>query len=142
MNGGMRVTVLGGGSFGTVLANIMAEKGIQVRLWMRDAQQVEKVRQSRENSKPSYATAIAGLALFIVGAQVLRFQGGHAVEPREDFRAFMTAFWVQGVWKSMNKRDLAFDVLLGLALFASAAGEFQRLMVLNLPHLKLAYQKY
>ncbi|WP_026291533.1 NAD(P)H-dependent glycerol-3-phosphate dehydrogenase [Marinobacterium rhizophilum] len=59
MNGGMRVTVLGGGSFGTVLANIMAEKGIQVRLWMRDAQQVEKVRQSRENSKylPGYRLA-------------------------------------------------------------------------------------
>jgi glycerol-3-phosphate dehydrogenase (NAD(P)+) len=61
MNGGMRVTVLGGGSFGTVLANIMAEKGIRVRLWMRDAQQVENVRQNRENSKylPGYPLAAA-----------------------------------------------------------------------------------
>nr|WP_067289697.1 NAD(P)H-dependent glycerol-3-phosphate dehydrogenase [Marinobacterium profundum] len=59
MKGAMRVTVLGGGSFGTVLANIMAEKGIQVRLWMRDAQQVESVRQNRENSKylPGYPLA-------------------------------------------------------------------------------------
>jgi glycerol-3-phosphate dehydrogenase (NAD(P)+) len=59
MKGAMRVTVLGGGSFGTVLANIMAEKGIQVRLWMRDAQQVENVRQRRENSKylPGYPLA-------------------------------------------------------------------------------------
>ncbi len=61
MNGGMRVTVLGGGSFGTVLANIMAEKGIQVRLWMRDAKQVENVCQRRENSKylPGYPLASA-----------------------------------------------------------------------------------
>ncbi|MCP8689265.1 NAD(P)H-dependent glycerol-3-phosphate dehydrogenase [Marinobacterium sedimentorum] len=59
MKGAMRVTVLGGGSFGTVLANIMAEKGIQVRLWMRDAQQVENVRKRRENSKylPGYPLA-------------------------------------------------------------------------------------
>ncbi|ANG63289.1 glycerol-3-phosphate dehydrogenase [Marinobacterium aestuarii] len=61
MKGAMQVTVLGGGSFGTVLANIMAEKGIQVRLWMRDAQQVENVRQNRENSKylPGYPLAAA-----------------------------------------------------------------------------------
>ncbi len=61
MNGSMRVTVLGGGSFGTVLANMMAEKGIAVRLWMRDAQQVEKIRQTHENSKylPGYPLAPA-----------------------------------------------------------------------------------
>ncbi|UTW13290.1 NAD(P)H-dependent glycerol-3-phosphate dehydrogenase [Marinobacterium rhizophilum] len=74
----MRVTVLGGGSFGTVLANIMAEKGIQVRLWMRDAQQVENVRQNRENSKylPGYALAAsleahASLATALEGAELV-----------------------------------------------------------------------
>lgn len=45
-----RVTVLGGGSFGTVLANILAENGHTVWLWMRDRDRVEQVAQSRENA--------------------------------------------------------------------------------------------
>ena len=30
------IAVLGGGSFGTALANLVAENGLPVRLWMRD----------------------------------------------------------------------------------------------------------
>ena len=37
------VAVLGGGSFGTVLANLMAGKGLEVRLWMRNEQAVEEI---------------------------------------------------------------------------------------------------
>lgn len=50
------VTVLGGGSFGTVLANILATNGHQTRLWMRNQEAAEQAEKSRENSKylPGY----------------------------------------------------------------------------------------
>lgn len=45
------VAVLGGGSFGTAIANLLAENGQRTLLWMRDPQQAELIRQSRENSR-------------------------------------------------------------------------------------------
>lgn len=50
------VAVLGGGSFGTALANLLAENGQRVRLWMRDAEQAEAIRTLREN--PRYLKGI------------------------------------------------------------------------------------
>jgi len=46
-----RAAVLGGGSFGTVLANLLAENGIETRLWMRDADQASDTQCNRENKK-------------------------------------------------------------------------------------------
>lgn len=46
-----RAAVLGGGSFGTVLANLLAENGIETWLWMRDPVQAADVQRSRENKK-------------------------------------------------------------------------------------------
>lgn len=43
------VAVLGGGSFGTVIANIIAQNGHNTLLWMRDADQVELLNRDREN---------------------------------------------------------------------------------------------
>jgi glycerol-3-phosphate dehydrogenase (NAD(P)+) len=51
MNFEHRVTVIGGGSFGTVLANIVAHNGFPVRLWMRDQALAEEIRQTRVNSR-------------------------------------------------------------------------------------------
>ncbi|MFS2160245.1 NAD(P)H-dependent glycerol-3-phosphate dehydrogenase [Pseudomonas sp. Pseusp122] len=51
------VAVLGGGSFGTAVANLLAENGRQVRLWMRDPEQAEAIRVNREN--PRYLKGIA-----------------------------------------------------------------------------------
>ncbi len=50
------VTILGGGSFGTVLANIAAENGCQVNLWMRDAVLAQDVNGIHENKRyvPGY----------------------------------------------------------------------------------------
>ncbi|MGR0279700.1 NAD(P)H-dependent glycerol-3-phosphate dehydrogenase [Marinomonas dokdonensis] len=45
------VCVLGGGSFGTVLANIMAKNGHQVSQWMRNEQQVEEINLTGLNSR-------------------------------------------------------------------------------------------
>ena len=43
MNTKNHVAVLGGGSFGTVLANIAASNGCKVRLWVRDADQALRI---------------------------------------------------------------------------------------------------
>jgi glycerol-3-phosphate dehydrogenase (NAD(P)+) len=37
----MRVTVIGGGSWGTALGQLMAEKGLEVSLLLRDSSQAE-----------------------------------------------------------------------------------------------------
>lgn len=48
---GLRVAVLGGGSFGTVLANLAAENGHATTLWLRDAAQLAELQTSHENSR-------------------------------------------------------------------------------------------
>lgn len=50
------VSVLGGGSFGTVIANIVAQNGYQVNFWMRNKVLVDQVNATRENAQylPGY----------------------------------------------------------------------------------------
>ena len=50
------IAVLGGGSFGTAVANLLAENGHAVRQWMRDPEQAEAIRVHREN--PRYLKGI------------------------------------------------------------------------------------
>ena len=45
-----KVAVLGGGSFGTVIANNVARNGHQVSLWVRDESLVAQINATRENS--------------------------------------------------------------------------------------------
>jgi glycerol-3-phosphate dehydrogenase (NAD(P)+) len=45
-----KVAVLGGGSFGTVLANIAASNGNEVTLWVRDADQALRINSEGANS--------------------------------------------------------------------------------------------
>ncbi len=50
-----KATVLGGGSFGTAVANILAENGFQVCLWMRNETTISEIISTRENKKvPSW----------------------------------------------------------------------------------------
>jgi glycerol-3-phosphate dehydrogenase (NAD(P)+) len=44
-----RVAVLGAGSWGTTLANLLAEKGEQVRIWAYEGEVVEGINQRHEN---------------------------------------------------------------------------------------------
>jgi glycerol-3-phosphate dehydrogenase (NAD(P)+) len=44
------VAVIGGGSFGTVVANIIAHNGHHTHLWMRDVDQVESLNATRQNA--------------------------------------------------------------------------------------------
>lgn len=50
------VAVLGGGSFGTAIANLLAANGQRVLQWMRDPEQAESMRTQREN--PRYLKGI------------------------------------------------------------------------------------
>ncbi len=52
----IRVAVLGGGSFGMVIANIIAENGYPVFFWMRSKDMAHQVNEARENSQylPGY----------------------------------------------------------------------------------------
>lgn len=51
------VTVLGGGSFGTVLANIAAENGGRAKLWLRDRDTAQQINSVHENTRymPGYS---------------------------------------------------------------------------------------
>ncbi|UFH51506.1 NAD(P)H-dependent glycerol-3-phosphate dehydrogenase [Pseudomonas sp. KNUC1026] len=51
------IAVLGGGSFGTAVANLLGENGHAVRQWMRDPVQAQAMRENREN--PRYLKGIA-----------------------------------------------------------------------------------
>ncbi len=47
----MRITVLGGGSWGTTLANLLAQKDHTVSLWVRDEEQACEIQQSHVNKR-------------------------------------------------------------------------------------------
>lgn len=84
----MNVTVIGGGSWGTALAQLLAEKGYQVPLLVRDQKQAEAINSTRENAKylpnvplhknitattdPTAALAGARHIVFSVPCQVFR----------------------------------------------------------------------
>lgn len=52
----LRVAILGGGSFGTAIANIVATNGYSARLWIRDPVRAQECRETRRNSRylPDY----------------------------------------------------------------------------------------
>ena len=50
MNTSKKVVVLGGGSFGTVLANIAASNGYDVSLWVRDSDQALRINSEGANT--------------------------------------------------------------------------------------------
>lgn len=51
MNKPLNVCVLGGGSFGTALANIAATNGYPTRMWMRNAERVAEINSQHTNTQ-------------------------------------------------------------------------------------------
>ncbi|MFK7864083.1 MAG: NAD(P)H-dependent glycerol-3-phosphate dehydrogenase [Pseudohongiellaceae bacterium] len=51
-----KISVIGGGSFGSVIANIVASNGYDVDFWMRSEKQVEEINSHHQNSQylPDY----------------------------------------------------------------------------------------
>ncbi|WP_207063134.1 NAD(P)H-dependent glycerol-3-phosphate dehydrogenase [Motiliproteus sp. SC1-56] len=60
MSDSLQISVLGGGSFGTALANIAAGNGHRVYQWMRNPQQAEEMALSRENRRYLPGTELHG----------------------------------------------------------------------------------
>ncbi len=56
MSGIGKAAVLGGGSFGTAIANILADNGNDVALWMRSEESVKGISENHENTRylPGY----------------------------------------------------------------------------------------
>lgn len=74
------VAVLGGGSFGTAMANMIAANGHRVTLWMRDAEAAQQTAAQRCNQRylPDYALVenlqvSADLAASLASAEVVFF---------------------------------------------------------------------
>lgn len=87
------IAVLGGGSFGTVIADMIAGNGHRVCLWMRDRDNADRCQTSRENSRylPGRRLAdglrvTADLATALAGVDVVFF-----AIPSESFRAVARA---------------------------------------------------
>jgi glycerol-3-phosphate dehydrogenase (NAD(P)+) len=51
MNQALKIAVLGGGSFGTAIANILAANGHETTLWMRSVEHANKCRQEKQNNR-------------------------------------------------------------------------------------------
>lgn len=51
-----RAAVIGGGSFGTVVANILADNGVEVRQWMRNVEVATAINERHEN--PAYLPGV------------------------------------------------------------------------------------
>lgn len=51
MNQALKIAVLGGGSFGTAIANILAANGHETILWMRSVEHANKCRQEKQNAR-------------------------------------------------------------------------------------------
>lgn len=47
----MNIAVLGAGSWGTALADLLGQKGYEVRLWVRTPEEAEKLQNTYENSR-------------------------------------------------------------------------------------------
>lgn len=83
-----KISVIGGGSFGTVVANIVASNGFDVHFWMRSAKQVAEINANHENSQylPGYklsdrvkatedmADAVKGSKVIFVAVPSLSFR--------------------------------------------------------------------
>ena len=52
----LRITVLGGGSFGTAMANLAVRNGCDTMIWIRDAAVAEEINQTHINKRylPDY----------------------------------------------------------------------------------------
>ncbi len=74
----MRVTVLGGGSWGTALADLLARQGNETTLWMRDEAVARDVDEKHENTRylpghrlPETLRASTDLSAALAGAEAV-----------------------------------------------------------------------
>ena len=78
---GVRLAVLGGGSWGTALAAHLARSGHDVRLWLREPSLAREINERREN------------AALPAGRHAPRGDGGHHRPRRRDLREPRASSW-------------------------------------------------
>ena len=88
-----KIAVLGGGSFGTAIAQVLADNGHPVRLWMRDMDQAQQMRETGRNERYFPGQPLSSL---IEPATEIEFTLGQAdtvfvALPSKAFRPFITA---------------------------------------------------
>ena len=73
-----KIAVLGGGSWGTALANVAAENNNDVRLWTRTATQADEINSQHTNQKylpdaklSSELMATSNMALAVMDAEIV-----------------------------------------------------------------------
>lgn len=73
-----KVAVLGGGSWGTAMALLLAKKGHSVEMWLRNEEQVEDIKRDRENKKylpgpifPENLTVSSDIEKTILGKDII-----------------------------------------------------------------------
>ncbi|QFU76054.1 NAD(P)H-dependent glycerol-3-phosphate dehydrogenase [Halioglobus maricola] len=83
-----RVAVLGGGSFGTVIGNIIAENGHSVRLWLRNRERAQEINSARENHEylPGYQLSDNLVAYDVLAAAVSEVDLVFVAVPSGSFR--------------------------------------------------------
>ncbi|HAD09587.1 MAG TPA: NAD(P)H-dependent glycerol-3-phosphate dehydrogenase [Porticoccaceae bacterium] len=76
----IKIAVLGGGSFGTAVANMIAGNGHSTSLWMRDEENARRCREDRENARylPGYKlcprlTISSNMEAALTGAELVFF---------------------------------------------------------------------
>src|SRR5262245_21050806 len=84
-----KVAVIGGGSFGTAVANIIARNGHETHLWMRDPEQVASLNQTRVNSLylPGHEIHQSIIAANDLGAVVAGVDMVFVAVPSSSFRS-------------------------------------------------------
>ena len=58
-----RIGVIGAGSWGTTLANLLAEKGHTVDLWVREEEVYQQIKEKRVKDKDGYNVGIKLIAI-------------------------------------------------------------------------------
>ena len=88
---GFKIAVLGGGSFGTVIANICAEKGCDVRQWMRSENAAQEINDIHCNSRylPDYILAPSLVAYTDLAAALKDVSLVFVSIPSASFRAVL-----------------------------------------------------
>lgn len=89
----IKIAVLGGGSFGTAIAQVLAANGHPVRFWMRDSNQAQHIRDTRRNDRYFPGQTLSDLIEPLTdAATALRFADTVFVAlPSKAFRPFITA---------------------------------------------------
>ncbi|MGO0122613.1 NAD(P)H-dependent glycerol-3-phosphate dehydrogenase [Desulfothermobacter acidiphilus] len=125
----MRAAVLGGGSWGTALAYLLARKGYRVNLWVRRKEEAEELNRCRENLRylpgvclPEKVVATASLEDSLQGVEVVI-----CAVPSHAFREVLRAAWPvfpSGAYVINGAKGLELETRLRLSqVFATEAGE-------------------